>query len=176
MGHMVTIRRYRPKDFEASITLRQQVFSATYVDEEHGIPAELFSMENFKIPPMQAHFKETMRNSADNAGWVAELEGKIIGSISVTYHPGYDEVHGFYVDVSQQGKGIGTQLWDEMLTFRRSRKISVDVFEHAHKTIAMYKQWGFRRPLFHRHGYIHWDGWPSGYVLRTVNMYKQYAE
>jgi GNAT superfamily N-acetyltransferase len=173
---MVHIRRHQPQDFDQYIALCQRVFTATYVSQAREIPAELFSLENFLAPAMQAHFKATAQNTDTNAAWIAEVDGKIVGTISVAYRGDYDEVHGFYDDLGLQGQGIGTQLWEQMLRQRKNTKIVVDVFRGTNKTIAMYKKWGFRRPLRNRVGYIHWDDWPQEYVLQTIRMYRRYGK
>lgn len=65
-----------------------------------------------------------------NSPWhdllIAEEEGKIIGiaSLSVTMGPGIRKnayLEDFVTDSSVRGKGVGSQLWDTMLEWSKSK-------------------------------------------------------
>lgn len=118
----------------------QPIYQNAYAAPEQGIPAELFSKEEFEDESTKVYFDAFFEN---NATWLAlDDEGNLLGGIGAS---DTDLVHlaGFYVAVDQQGKGIGRQLFDKVLEFANGREIELDVMRHRKQAIAMYEHLGF---------------------------------
>ena len=167
------IRDFNPDDYSSYIRLNQRVFNDAYYPFPGNYPTDLFSMKNFSTAAMDEHFRTLTTNNSYNHTWVAEEDGEIIGSITLTNYNYFDEVRGFYVETKLQGQGIGKQLWRLMENNIKNKDLKLEVFSHAHKTINTYLRWGFV-PQAESVGYIHWDDWPHNVVLETLKMIKTY--
>jgi ribosomal protein S18 acetylase RimI-like enzyme len=101
---------------------------------------------------------------------MAFLGGQLVGSISIIEREIDYELRGFYVATEYQNHGIGKKLWNKALTFAKNKDITLDIYEHNTKTIAMYKKWGFAidsaRGIFYRH----WPEWPEGVQAKCFYM------
>jgi GNAT superfamily N-acetyltransferase len=80
---------------------------------------------------------------------------------------------GFYIHPEFQGKGVGKQLYQLALDFGGRRDLLLDIYTHNHKTISMYKKWGWAlddtqgdKGYFYRH----WDEWPKDLQAKCMYM------
>ncbi len=122
----------------------QPVYQAAYSAPKLGIPPELFSAAEFDDESTKQYFYDMF---AHNHVWLMIDEADvIIGGIAAS---DTDPVHlsGFYVDTSQQGKGIGRKLFDEVVKFAGSRDIVLDVMKHRRASIELYEHLGFEIDL-----------------------------
>lgn len=70
--------------------------------------------------------------------WVYELEGKVVGFISLIEN----EVGGLFVHSDYQGKGIGRKLMDYATSIRN--ELVLNVFEDNSIGRRFYKKYGFK--------------------------------
>ncbi|HEY2326640.1 MAG TPA: GNAT family N-acetyltransferase [Gaiellaceae bacterium] len=108
---------------------------AEVVEENVGLGTE---------PPVDVDARAASWN-LDNS-LVAEAEGKIVGSIhaALSRH-GYAEI-GMAVAREWRGKGVGSALLSAAEEFARqngAHKLSLDVFAHNERAIALYTKHGF---------------------------------
>lgn len=117
----------------------QPIYQKAYAAPELGIPAELFSVEAFNHPSTRAYFDKVF---TEETVWLALDGDDILGGIAVS---STDPVHlsAFYVRNDMHGKGIGKQLFVKAVEFAGGRDIILDVMQHRHESIALYKHWGF---------------------------------
>ncbi len=118
----------------------QPIYQNSYAAPELGIPAELFSKEEFEDESTKVYFDNFFKN---NKTWLALDENdNLVGGIGAS---DTDPVHlsGFYVAINEQGKGIGRRLFNKVLEFAAGREIELDVMRHRKQAIAMYEHLGF---------------------------------
>ncbi len=101
---------------------------------------------------------ETRRRCEDGEAWVAELNGRVVGTVTLyppartSGSPFLDRADvasfgQFAVEPALQGGGIGEAM--RLLVERRAREegaahLALDTSEHARELIATYERWGFR--------------------------------
>ncbi|HRF28753.1 MAG TPA: GNAT family N-acetyltransferase [Candidatus Saccharibacteria bacterium] len=118
----------------------QPIYQDAYAAPGLGIPAELFSKEEFEDESTMVYFRNFFEN---NTTWLAlDDDGTLLGGIGAS---DTDPVHlsGFYVAVDKQGKGIGRELFNKVLEFAAGREIELDVMRHRTQAIEMYEHLGF---------------------------------
>jgi RimJ/RimL family protein N-acetyltransferase len=80
-------------------------------------------------------------------GFVALLDGRIVGSLSVqpVYYHGYGEI-GMHVASDARGQGVGSALMEAAIAWARAQglhKLSLSVWPHNTRAIALYEKFGF---------------------------------
>jgi GNAT superfamily N-acetyltransferase len=120
----------------------------------------------------------TAERVAGGRCFVAELEGKVVGTILVkpTYRmneceyftrPGVAAVHQFAVDPDVQGKGIGKALLrncEDWASESGYRELAMDTAEQAAHLVTLYASLGYEQV-----GFVQWPG----KVYRSVVMSKR---
>ena len=87
----------------------------------------------------------------DNNGafFIAELDGKIIGSVAVSkINDEKCELRKLYVLKEHRGRGFGKMLLDKAIDFASSngyRKMELEVSQKHHKAIRLYEKAGFTK-------------------------------
>lgn len=132
----ITIRRHRPGDASCVSWLHMKLYRETYGFK--GI---------FEHYVMQA-LAEFLLDDRGGALWVAERDGRIIGSIGAVPTAGDEiQLRWFVIETDCQGGGIGTALFRTALDFCRERG-----YRHAYlwtvSTLSaarhLYRKFGFR--------------------------------
>jgi RimJ/RimL family protein N-acetyltransferase len=160
----VTIRPESELDVEAVVDVLETVGR-----EGRWIGAE--------VPFDRAARAERMRHDLQNpettAGFVADVGGKVVGSIGLHLAPyGVVDIGMALVD-GYRGQGIGTRLLEcgiQWAVDAGAHKIALEVWPHNEAAIALYKKMGFteegrlRRHYRRRNGEL-WDAVVMGLLL-----------
>ncbi|HZU21076.1 MAG TPA: GNAT family N-acetyltransferase [Gaiellaceae bacterium] len=105
--------------------------------------------------------------------FVAEVDGEIVGNIHVDASKhGYGEV-GMAVASEWRGRGVGTALMEAAIAWARERglhKLTLGVFAHNERAIALYRKFGFveegrRVKHYRRQNGELWDSIEMGLLL-----------
>jgi ribosomal protein S18 acetylase RimI-like enzyme len=81
---------------------------------------------------------------------VAKSGQEVVGFADVYPHSEHGHVLGMFVDERFRGQGVGTALLDRLLDWAREkniRSLSLHVFPHNARAIALYKRAGFTERL-----------------------------
>ena len=130
------IRPLRPDDLDRAISEYEAVAAeGRWIGGEAPVdrPARKAKMQ-------QTFFAE----GATDRAWVAEVDGQIVGMISLHGSGRLDL--GMFVASAHRGKGIGRALMDAAIAHARSSgafKISLEVWPHNAAAIALYRKYGF---------------------------------
>lgn len=152
-----TIRTITPDDLTAYIDLVQRTSQATYVNPEVGFTPELFSPAVYRQPWLHDYLSARVTPEPGKHVWVALIEGKLIGTITIVEMGGTCELLGLYVDPHYHGQGIGSQLWQTALEVVGRREIVLDTYTH-NPTVTIYKHWGFVEDTTKPHFPSEWPG------------------
>jgi GNAT superfamily N-acetyltransferase len=141
----VTIRPAVSSDTVPFFYFCAKQFESAYILPHLGIQRDWFLIDNFMSADTTAYFAEIMQNTHDRHSFIAELNGVIVGGISMHItESGYAEVFGFYVDSSHQKKGIGSLLWSQVEKHTQGMGLSLYVFVQATAAIQFYFSKGMR--------------------------------
>jgi RimJ/RimL family protein N-acetyltransferase len=106
-------------------------------------------------------------------GFVAEVEGQVVGSIGLRLAPYGVASFGMAILDGYRGRGIGTRLVEEGITWATgagAHKLNLEVWPHNERAIALYKKMGFVEEGRLRHHYRRrngelWDAIVMGLLL-----------
>lgn len=107
-----------------------------------------------------------------NGMFVAVHDGEIVGMISSYRHEEYGWTLGMLIDEHFRGHGLGRQLLDHLFEWALGRKIerlSLLVFPHNDRALALYRSTGF----IEIERYYHDVTRETGEVWDTILMQKQ---
>lgn len=116
-------------------------------------------------------YLETLRND-DAASFVAECDGRLVGSLGVHMRAGIAEL-GMLVDAGWRGRRIGSALMEACIawaTEHGAHKVVLEVWPHNRTARALYRKYGFedegvfKRHYRRRNGEL-WDAVRMGLVL-----------
>lgn len=141
----VEIRPWTPNDSVQEIT---EMLHRAYGD----LAARNLHFNASHQPPAQ-----TLERLASGTSFVAVLDGKIVGCISlyesrpISYHRYYQRERLVYfgqfgVEPGLRGKGIGGALYktvEQQARLMGAIEIALDTAEPAHDLIELYRSWGF---------------------------------
>lgn len=111
------------------------------------------------------------------ASFVAVLDGRLVGSLGVSFSRSGVAELGMFVAPDSRGKGVGSALMQACLDWVRTaggHKVTLTVFPHNQAALALYSKFGFttegtlRRQFRRRNGEL-WDGTIMGLVLDTTS-------
>lgn len=165
----ISIRFARKSDIKAYTDLLQKTYQITYTNEKLGLTKACFSRKVFSTPDTQKYLRSNLVINRKQKTWLAFLGSKLVGSITAVNKGKECETRGFYVARKYQGRGIGKRLWRYAENFAAGKDIVLELYAHNHKTISMYKKWGFRIDKKKGVVYTHWPEWPEG--LRAKRLY-----
>ena len=170
----LVIRLAKKSDIKNYTALLQKTYQDAYTNDKIGLTKECFSRKIFATKDTQEYLLSNLMSTKKQKTWLAFLENKLAGSLTIVDKGNECEVKGFYVATKLQGHGIGKKLWEKALKFAKSRDIVLDIYAHNKKTINIYKKWGFivdkEKGIFYRH----WPEWPEG--LKAKSIYMRYRE
>jgi RimJ/RimL family protein N-acetyltransferase len=162
MADELTVRRAEPADFDAWFQLFEGVAT-----EGRWIGAE--------APVTPDALREGFQSTLDTdraARFVAELDGQLVGELSVRRSAGVADL-GMLVRDGYRGRGIGSALLEACLDWsraNRAHKVTLTVFPHNAAGLALYRKFGFTvegrlvRHWKRRTGQL-WDAIQMGLVL-----------
>lgn len=130
---MINIREYKESDREAIIKLVNEVC------------LEIFNEPAYKIEDLDNIKKEYFGNKG--VFYVAEDNGKLIGTIAVKEKDGSAKLKRMYVAKDYRRKGIGKQLLNKIIEFCRSKgykKIILSTYPQMKDALEFYKKNGFK--------------------------------
>lgn len=166
----ISIRLAKKSDLKKYTNLLQKTYQIAYTNEKLGLTKSCFSKKVFSTPDTQKYLKSSLIINSKQKTWLAFLEAKLVGSITIIDKGKERELRGFYVSTKYQGHGIGKQLWNYAINFAKGKEVVLDLYAHNRKTIAMYKKWGFiidkKKGIFYRH----WPEWPEGLKAKCLYM------
>ena len=112
----------------------------------------------------ERRYLRAIRRYADAAVLVAELDGAIVGRLSLARdpHPASEHVAdlGLMVAKDHRRRGVGSALMEAAEEWARSagvRKLELHVFPHNEPAIALYDRLGYRREGVRRRHYRRGD-------------------
>jgi GNAT superfamily N-acetyltransferase len=132
---MPTLRSYQAADHDDVVHLVQEVLA------EHGFAAQVGGIEA-DLSSIETRYLQ------ERAGfWVAEDEGRIVGSVAVRPKEGDTcELKRLYVEERHRGTGLGQALYAHAETFARRagyRRIWLDSSRRFAKAHRLYEKNGF---------------------------------
>jgi RimJ/RimL family protein N-acetyltransferase len=123
-------------------------------------------------PVARRQFFDRCLTGGDTAIFLAESEGRLVGSVSVTCSGGLADL-GMFVARDRRGTGVGSALVEAAVGWARdaeAHKVSLAVWAHNYAARALYAKFGFmtegtrRRHYRRRNGQL-WDAVLMGLVL-----------
>jgi ribosomal protein S18 acetylase RimI-like enzyme len=147
----------------------QPAYADCYPNADFGITRDAFE---------GPFFRDNLRNylmertePLDSELYAGYIAGKAIGSIGIEIKPEtprVGEIWGFYVEVEQQGNGLGRLLWNDLMS--RPHVTELDslrlwVAKNLHGAIDFYEKEGFFKA-----GEDVWD-WPNWTEPKGQNDY-----
>jgi GNAT superfamily N-acetyltransferase len=172
----IIFRLATQNDIGQYTNLLQQVYEVAYVFPEKGLTKECFSKEIFASKDTQDYLKSNLVINDKQKTFLAFDKNTLIGSITIEDKGNEYELRGFYVALSYQGKGIGTQLWKKVLPFASDKDIVLDLYAHNQKAISMYEKWGFKKDEQKGHVFRHWPEWPEGLEAECFYMRRKKSD
>ena len=108
----------------------------------------------------ERRYLRAIRRHPDAAVLVAELDGRIVGRLSLSRDPHPASRHvadlGLMVDVSARRRGVGSALIEAAADWGRRagiRKLELHVFPYNEAAIRLYEECGFEREGYRRSHY-----------------------
>jgi ribosomal protein S18 acetylase RimI-like enzyme len=140
----IIIRTLEERDFESVLLLFDAVAA-----EQRWIGTE----PGFDRERHRARWR-TQLDGENAAAYVAIHRGRVVGYVGTYPHDEYGLILGILVHERFRGMGIGAKLLDKAIEWARDRKlpaISLLVFAHNERAIALYRTRGFdQREYFER--------------------------
>jgi len=130
------VRRMASGDIEGALQLTESVAAERiWIGTEPGFDRERYASRwRIRI------------NESSSAVLVATVGDRVVGFRDVYPNAEHGQLLGMFVDKDFRGRGIGTQLLNGLVDWARERglpSISLHVFTHNDRAIALYKSAGF---------------------------------
>ena len=153
MAEEFEIRAAEPRDAAALVELALAVGS-----EPEGW---LVTADEWRSVGEERRFLRALRGYANAAVYVAETRGGgVVGRLSLARDPHPASTHvadlGLMVAKPYRGRGIGSALLAQAVTWARERdvsKLELHVFPHNAAAIRLYERFGFEREGYRRRHY-----------------------
>jgi RimJ/RimL family protein N-acetyltransferase len=125
----------------------------------------LLSDQSWRSPIDERRHVRSVRRNPNGAIVVAEVDGAIVGRLSIARDPHPASPHvadfGVMVAATHRGRGIGTALLTAAEAWALGEgitKIELHVFPHNEPAIALYERAGYQREGYRRRHYRRPDG------------------
>ena len=156
----ILIRPLEERDFESVLVLFDAVAA-----EERWIGTE----PGFDRDRHRALWRKQLEG-ANAAAFVATHGGRVIGYVGTNPHDEYGVVLGILVYEQYRGLRVGTRLLDRAIEWareRRLRDISLLVFAHNERAIALYSSKGFEQREYYERDVVRQNGEVWDTILMT---------
>ncbi|MBI5457732.1 GNAT family N-acetyltransferase [Candidatus Kaiserbacteria bacterium] len=165
------LRLARKSDLVAYTALLQRTCEVAFPNPKIGLTKECFPKEVFATADTQAYLlKSNLTISSNQKTWLVVEKKKLIGAITTEKKGKVSDVRGFYVAPERQGQGIGKIVWERASKFADGRPVTLEIYAHNKKSIALYKKRGFVVDTTKRQAWSHWPEWPKGVRARKLYM------
>ncbi|HXF97202.1 MAG TPA: GNAT family N-acetyltransferase [Gaiellaceae bacterium] len=149
---MIRVRRAEPKDAPALVAL------AEAVAREEG--RWILASDSWRSLGEERRYLRGVRRHPDAAVFVAEVDGVVVGRLSLARDPHPASRHvadlGLMVDAAHRRRGIGRLLLETAVDWARAsgiRKLELHVFPWNVPALRLYESFGFRREGYRRRHY-----------------------
>ena len=145
---LLTIRKVKPEDARGWVILHNKVWRDAY---SHIFPEEVFIDREIKLEEKIKTFTDKMKNDSESMAYVAEYNGKIVGTMcgsitsSYNHFDKYADLIGLYVDPKYQGLGIGSSLkniFENWAIEHGATQYVIGVLKDNIKARKVYEAWG----------------------------------
>jgi RimJ/RimL family protein N-acetyltransferase len=147
-----TIRRAGSGDATALVALAEEV-----AREEGGW---ILTTDAWRSIGEERRYLRAARRHPDAAVFVAEVDGAVVGRLSLARDPHPSSRHvadlGVMVAASHRHRGIGTRLLEEAVSWARTsgiRKLELHVFPWNEPALGLYETFGFEREGYRKEHY-----------------------
>lgn len=151
-GAQLVVRRAEPRDADSLVELARAVGA-----EPEGW---LITTGGWRTAGDERRYLKAIRRYEHAAVFVAELDGRVVGRLSVArdQHPASPHVAdlGLMVAADRRGRGIGRALLDAAVEWARETgiaKLELHVFPWNEPAIRLYERFGFEREGLRRGHY-----------------------
>jgi RimJ/RimL family protein N-acetyltransferase len=159
-----SVREAVPGDAAALVELAQEVGA-----EPEGW---LIADDSWRGVADERRYLKALRRHPHGAVFVAEVDGRIVGRLSVARDPHPASFHvadlGLMVAAGRRRQGIGRALLAraaEWALAARVRKLELHVFPHNDPAIALYESFGFVREGYRREHYRRGPGYVDAILM-----------
>jgi len=166
----VRIRPAEPADATALVALA----SAVGAEPEGWLLADA----NWRSVADERRYIRSIRRHPDAALYVAEVDGDLVGRLSLARDPHRSSAHvadlGVMVSASHRRRGIGRALLAQAEEWARQSgvaKLELHVFPHNAPALGLYEKLGYEREGLRRAHYRR----PDGRLVDAILMAKQLA-
>lgn len=167
----LTFRLAQQSDLPAYTDLLQRTYQHSLINEAIGLTKACFSKEVFATKDTQTYLRKKLVISGDQQTWLAFDEDQLVGTTTMTRKSDSFEFNGMYVHPEYQNRGIASQLFAKVQVFSDKAPLTLELFAHNHKAIAIYKKWGFTIDRTREARKMHWPEWPEGIEVDRVYMH-----
>ncbi|HEU0335742.1 MAG TPA: GNAT family N-acetyltransferase [Gaiellaceae bacterium] len=165
---MTGVRPAEPSDAAALVEL------ARSVGAEAG--GWLLTGDRWRSAGDERRFLRSVRGHPDAAVFVAEVDGTVVGRLSLARDPHPASRHvadlGLMVAAAHRRRGIGRALLERAVAWARSagvRKLELHVFPWNEPALALYQSFGFEREGLRRGHYLR-DGVYVDAILMALDV------
>jgi RimJ/RimL family protein N-acetyltransferase len=141
---MVVIRQARPEDAATLVALGASIGREP--------EAWLLNMDGWRSANEERRYLRALKRHPDAAVYVAEIDGALVGRLSVARDPHNASRHvadlGLMVAQGYRRQGIGRALLEQAVAWARDagvRKLELHVFPWNEPAIRLYESFGFER-------------------------------
>ncbi|MBR4406814.1 MAG: N-acetyltransferase [Clostridia bacterium] len=146
----IIIRPVKSEDAVQYTNLHNFVWRVAYKDI---FPEEVFVDKESKTQQRIESFPQFARNDNTQMGYIAEVDGKIVGFVSgaiTSFYPyfaerGFADLTGIYIHPDFQGKGIGSdfrKIFEKWASDNGATKYVIGVLKDNHNARKVYETWG----------------------------------
>jgi RimJ/RimL family protein N-acetyltransferase len=156
--------------------------AAALVELARSVGAEaggwLLTGDRWRSAGDERRFLRSVRGHPDAAVFVAEVDGTVVGRLSLARDPHPASRHvadlGLMVAAAHRRRGIGRALLERAVSWARSagvRKLELHVFPWNEPALALYQSFGFEREGLRRGHYLR-DGVYVDAILMALDVWR----
>jgi putative acetyltransferase len=160
---VIDVRPAEPADAAAIVALAQEVSAE---------PEGWMIWNEWRGAGDERRYLRAVRRHPDAAVFVAEIEGEIVGRLSLSRdaHPASRHVAdlGLMVDARFRRRGVGRALLEAAVSWARRNdvsKLELHVFPWNTAAIALYESFGFEREGYRKGHYLRTDGYADAILM-----------
>lgn len=132
------VRYATEKDVKTYHKLCAEVIKHNYLLESAGLHKDDFDEEKFFSKDMDSYFKKLLQNNEHQKTLVIELDGNVIGGITIKKHAKQFELVGLTISPDHQGKGLGLRLIREADKLIGKHTVIAHEFANAGSAVNTY--------------------------------------